>query len=104
MVEDGGMTDPVVRVDLPVAREAAARLGDEAYRLGHGLADVPGLTGPDSRWHTGRALTELESAVHTWFGALGGRLAEAATAVRTAADRYDAADQRAARRLPTPLR
>ncbi|MFB9543516.1 hypothetical protein [Micromonospora sagamiensis] len=91
-------------VDLPALRTVAGRLADEAYPLGHGLAGVPGLALTEPRWHNARALSELESAVHTWFGALGGRLADTATAVRTAADRYAATDERAGRRLPTPAR
>ncbi|MFI6822307.1 hypothetical protein ACIBJE_15325 [Micromonospora sp. NPDC050187] len=93
---------PPLTVDLPALRTAAGRLADEAYPLGHGLAGVPGLTLSEPRWRCARALSDLESATHIWFGALGARLADTATAVRTAADRYAATDERAARRLPTP--
>ncbi|SCL40883.1 hypothetical protein GA0074692_6030 [Micromonospora pallida] len=99
--EPGG---PPLTVDLPALRAAAGRLADEGYPLGHGLAGVPGLALAEPRWRTARALADLESAVHRWFGALGGRVADTATAVRTAADQYAATDERAARRLPTPTR
>jgi hypothetical protein len=99
--EPGG---PPLTVDLPALRAAAGRLADEGYPLGHGLAGVPGLTLTEPRWRTARALSDLESAVHTWFGVLGARVADTAAAVRTAADRYTATDERAARRLSTPAR
>ncbi|SCF05704.1 hypothetical protein GA0070618_2909 [Micromonospora echinospora] len=104
MDEERGSGGPPLTVDLPALRTTAARLADEAYPLGHGLAGVPGLTVPAPHWRSARALSDLESAVHAWFGALGARLADTATAVRTAADRYAATDERAVRRLPTPGR
>ncbi|MEU4566762.1 hypothetical protein [Micromonospora sp. NPDC023956] len=99
-----GSGGPPLTVDLPALRTAAGRLADEAYPLGHGLAGVSGLSPSEPRWHSTRALSDLESATHTWFGRLGARLADTATAVRTAADRYAASDERAARRLPVPGR
>ncbi|MDG4828493.1 type VII secretion target [Solwaraspora sp. WMMD1047] len=92
------MRDDLV-VSTDVLRRAAGELTGIAYRLGHGLAGVPGLTVPTPGWATAEALATVESAVHGWLGEVGGDLAELATAARTAADEYDDADQRAARRL-----
>jgi hypothetical protein len=89
--------DLVVRTD--VLRRAAGELTGVAYRLGNGLAGMPGLTVPTPDWATARALATVESAAHGWLGAVGGDLAGLATAARTAADEYDDADQRAAQRL-----
>lgn len=96
MDEAGGTQ---LTVDLPALRAAAGRLSDDAYALGHGLAGVPGLATVPPSWQCARALADLEVAVHGWLGALGARVADTATAVRTAADQYAAADERAARRL-----
>jgi hypothetical protein len=89
--------DLAVRTD--VLRRAAGELTGVAYRLGTGLAGAPGLTVPAPEWATAAALATVESAVHGWLGAVGGDVAELATAARSAADGYDEADQRAARRL-----
>jgi hypothetical protein len=99
-----GVGGPPLTVDIPALRAAAGHLLDEAYALGHGLVGVPGLVPARPEWSVAPALSGLESAVHAWFGALGGRLAETGTGVRTAADGYHTADDRAARRLPTPFR
>ncbi|WDZ85293.1 hypothetical protein [Micromonospora cathayae] len=99
-----GVGGPPLTVDIPALRAAAAHLTDEAYALGHGLAGTPGLVPPLPQWSVTAALSGLESAVHAWFGALGGRVAEAGAGIRTAADGYHAADDRAARRLPGPGR
>ncbi|WBB79217.1 hypothetical protein O7606_24060 [Micromonospora sp. WMMD882] len=97
-VEVGGAP---LSVDIPALRAAAAHLIDEAYALGQGVAGTPGLVPAAPAWRSTAALAGLESAAHAWFGALGGRVGEAGTAVRGAADGYHAADDRAARRLPT---
>ncbi|GAA2708690.1 type VII secretion target [Micromonospora olivasterospora] len=86
-----------VRPDL--LREVARALGDDAYRLARGLAGVPGLVPPAAGWRTATALAELEAAVHAWCGALGARVAATAGALATAADGYQAVDERVARRL-----
>lgn len=93
------MTEDPLTVHPCELRQMAGALDGGAYRLAHGLAGVPGLLTPAPDWGTGAALVGLESAVHAWFGALGARLAATADAVRTAADAYDAVDDRAARRL-----
>ncbi|MEU5942725.1 hypothetical protein ABZ807_26945 [Micromonospora sp. NPDC047548] len=82
-----------------VLREVADGLADEAYALAHGLIGVPGLVLAATEWRAATALARLESAVHDWHGALGARVAEAGSALRAAADGYDAADDRAAGRL-----
>ncbi|PZF93302.1 hypothetical protein [Micromonospora deserti] len=82
-----------------VLRRAAGALGDDAYRLAHGVAGVPGLVIAAPEWSAGVALAGLETAVHAWFGALGARVAATGEAVRAAAEAYEAVDDRAARRL-----
>ncbi|MEU4676616.1 type VII secretion target [Micromonospora sp. NPDC023737] len=82
-------------------RETARALGDDAYRLAHGLAGTPGLTVAAPGWSTAAALGALEAAVHGWFGRLGGRVAETAGSVRASVDAYRDVDDRAARRLAT---
>jgi hypothetical protein len=82
-----------------VLREVARAFGDEAHRLARGLADAPALVVSAPGWRTAAALAGLESAVHAWCGALGARVAATGRALATAADGYQAADDRAARRL-----
>ncbi|MFI9639588.1 hypothetical protein ACIG87_05890 [Micromonospora sp. NPDC051925] len=93
------MTDEPVQVDLSVLRVAAGGLADEAHALAQGLAGRPGLVLSAPGWRAGPALGRLESAVHTWHGTLGSRVAETGTALRAAAEAYTAADDRAAGRL-----
>ncbi|MGW1058354.1 hypothetical protein [Micromonospora sp. NBC_01412] len=80
-------------------REVARALDADAYRLGHGLAGVPGLVVRAPGWRSAPALAALESAVHVWCGGLGARVAAAGQALSTAAEGYETADERAARRL-----
>ncbi|GGM22602.1 MULTISPECIES: type VII secretion target [Micromonospora] len=80
-------------------REVAGGLTDQAHRLAYGLAGAPGLVVPAPRWSAAAALAELEWAVHRWCGGVGARLAESAGALGTAADGYQAVDDRAAGRL-----
>ncbi|MFG1775352.1 type VII secretion target [Micromonospora sp. NPDC049048] len=93
------MTEEPLTVRPDALRRAARGLDDDAYRLAHGLAGVPGLVVSAAQWSTGAALTGLESAVHAWFGGLGARVAGTAGAVRAAAEAYEAVDDRAAGRL-----
>ncbi|MFG3418291.1 hypothetical protein [Micromonospora sp. NPDC048063] len=93
------MTEEPITVRPDALRRVASALGDDAYRLGHGLAGVAGLVVPAPEWAAGAALTGLESAVHAWFGGLGARVAETAGAVRAAAEAYESVDDRAAGRL-----
>lgn len=86
-------------VDPGVLREVSGRLADQAYRLAHGLAGVPGLVVPAPQWSTGAALVGWEAAVHRWCGRLGARMAETAGALGHAADGYETVDRRAAGRL-----
>ncbi|MGK5443635.1 hypothetical protein ACSNN7_17705 [Micromonospora sp. URMC 105] len=88
-----------VQVRAGVLREVAGGLAGEAYALAQGLIGVPGLVVAAAEWRAAAALARLESAVHDWHGALGARVAEAGSALRAAADGYDAADERAAARL-----
>jgi Excreted virulence factor EspC, type VII ESX diderm len=96
-VEDDGIT-----VATDSLRAEAHALDGTAYRLAHGMHAVPGLTVPEPGWATTVALVALESAVHTYFGAVGRRAALLAAALRTAATDYEAADDRAARRFLGP--
>ncbi|MGC5021780.1 type VII secretion target [Micromonospora sp. DT47] len=93
------MTEEPVEVDPGVLRRVAAGLATEAYGLAHGLADVPGLVVAAPGWRAGTALVRWESAVHAWLGALGAGVTETASALRTAAEEYEAVDDRAAGRL-----
>ncbi|SCL13202.1 Excreted virulence factor EspC, type VII ESX diderm [Micromonospora rhizosphaerae] len=93
------MTEEPFAVEPELLREVARALGEDAYRLAHGLAGVSGLVPPADGWLAGVALAELESAVHRWCGGLAARVAATADAVRTAAEGYEAVDDRAARRL-----
>ncbi|MER5333522.1 type VII secretion target [Micromonospora sp. NPDC002717] len=93
------MTEEPITVRPDALRRAASALDDDAYRLGHGLAGVTGLVVPAPEWAAGAALTGLESAVHSWFGALGAQVAATAGAVRAAAEAYESVDDRAAGRL-----
>jgi hypothetical protein len=83
-------------------RVEARELDGIAYRLAHGLHPVPGLTVPDPGWAAADALVALETAVHAYLGAVGGRAAQLAAALRTAANDYEAADERAASRFVGP--
>ncbi|MGC1213683.1 MAG: hypothetical protein WA890_20755, partial [Micromonospora sp.] len=65
------MTEKPFTVQPELLREVARALGDDAYRLAHGLAGVPGLVVSADGWGAGTALAGLESAVHRWCGALG---------------------------------
>ncbi|MFR9774724.1 hypothetical protein ACL02O_01535 [Micromonospora sp. MS34] len=86
-------------VEPALLRGVARELGDEAYRLAHGLAAGPGLLVPADGWRAGAELAELEAAVQHWAGSLAARVAATGAAVRTAADGYQAVDERAAGRL-----
>ncbi|MEV0721700.1 hypothetical protein AB0I37_02845 [Micromonospora purpureochromogenes] len=101
MLTEGARVDgEPMQVRAAVLREVAGGLADEAYALAHGLVGVPGLVVvAAAEWRAAAALTRLESAVHDWHGALAARVAEAGSALRAAADGYDAADDRAAGRL-----
>ncbi|MGC4803743.1 hypothetical protein [Micromonospora sp. DT233] len=93
------MTEEPYTVRPELLREVAGALHAEAYRLGHGLAGEPGLVVAAPAWRSAAALAELEAAAHAWCGALGGRVAAAGHSLSGAADGYEAADERAARRL-----
>lgn len=92
--------------EITVATEAlrveARGLDATAYRLAHGLHPVRGLTVPNPGWAAADALVALESAVHAYLGAIGGRAAQLAAALRTAASDYEGADERAASRFVRP--
>ncbi|WP_244365790.1 hypothetical protein [Micromonospora echinofusca] len=91
--------DEVLRVETGELRAAARRLAETGYRLGHGLTGQPGLLVPAPGWQATGALAELDSVLHGWLCRLGGRVADGATGVGSAADGYDAVDSRAAGRL-----
>ncbi|MEV4629035.1 type VII secretion target [Micromonospora sp. NPDC049523] len=97
------MQDDLIRVRTGTLRGAADQLAVTGYRLGHGLAGVTGSAGPPlpaaPTWAATTALAALESAVHDWLTGIGGRAAATADGLRTAADGYDTADDRAAIRL-----
>ncbi|MEU0079681.1 type VII secretion target [Micromonospora tulbaghiae] len=93
-------------VDPEVLRTVARELADDAYRLARGPGAPPEsllVTAPDG-WRSAVALADLEAAVRRWSGALGARVADTAQALRSGADGYEAADERAARRLTGVLR
>ncbi|MFJ8580215.1 type VII secretion target [Micromonospora sp. NPDC093277] len=93
------MTEEPFAVEPELLRGVARGLGDDAYQLARSLSGAPGLVVPADGWRAGVALAELEAATHRWCGALAARVATTAEAVRAAADGYEAADERAARRL-----
>lgn len=95
------MGDELVEVRPDALRGCAAELAGTGHHVGRGLADVPSPLAPldDPTWVAAQALATLESAVHGWFGRLGGRVVQTADALRTAADEYDAVDDRAAQRF-----
>lgn len=91
-----------ITVATEALRVEARGLDATAYRLAHGLHRVPGLTVPDPGWAVAGALVALEAAVQAYLGAIGGRAAELAAALRAAAGGYEAADERAASRFVGP--
>lgn len=93
------MSEKPFAVEPELLRAVARELGDDAYRLAHGLAAASGLLVPADGWRAGAALADLEAAVHRWCGSLANRVAVTADAVRAAADGYEAVDERAAARL-----
>ncbi|MFE9688470.1 hypothetical protein [Micromonospora sp. NPDC005806] len=93
------MSEEPFTVEPDLLRGVARELGDDAYRLAHGLAAAPGLLVPADGWRAGAALAELEAAVQGWCGNLAAGVAATAAAVRSAADGYEAVDERAAGRL-----
>lgn len=93
------MFDDRIQVHTETLRECAAALSGTAYRLGHGVAGTPGLTVSAPGWAADVSLGDLEAAVDAYLCGVGVRAAEAATRLRTAAGEYEAADERAARRL-----
>lgn len=93
------MSEDPISVRTDAVRAGADDLTGAAYRLGHGLAGVPGLTVSAPGWAAAAALAAVEDAVHRWLTGLGGEAATVAAGLRAAADGYDAADDRAARRL-----
>ncbi|MEV0000916.1 hypothetical protein AB0H28_01335 [Micromonospora sp. NPDC050980] len=99
------MVEEPFTVDPELLRAVARGLTDDAYRLAHGPggAAAPVAPPPDG-WRTGAALDELEAAVRRWSGTLAARTAATADALRGGADGYEAADDRAARRLTGTVR
>ncbi|MDM4720764.1 hypothetical protein QTQ03_14635 [Micromonospora sp. WMMA1363] len=93
------MTEEMFHVRPDGLRRGAASLADHAYRLAHGLAGVSGLVVTAPEWAAGAALARWEQAVHAWLGELGGRAAATGAAIHSAADAYDAVDDRAVARL-----
>jgi uncharacterized protein YukE len=91
--------DDVITVHPDALRGFARDLADTSYRLGHGLHGTPGLTTPAAGWVAAAALAALESAINRYLGTVAGRVAETATGLRTAADEYEAVDERVARRF-----
>lgn len=89
----------VIEVHSAGLRDCAARLTAAGYRLAHGLRETPGLTVTAPEWSAAEALAALEEAVHAHLTALGSKVAHAAVEIRAAAEAYEAADQRVARRL-----
>jgi hypothetical protein len=88
-----------IEVAPDAVRETAARLAETAYRIACGTRGSPGLTASAPDWQTASALTALRDAVETDLSCVGTRTADAAARLRQAAESYEAADERAARRL-----
>ncbi|MCZ7435414.1 hypothetical protein O7598_03325 [Micromonospora sp. WMMC241] len=94
------MVEEPFAVDPELLRAVARGLTDDAYRLAHGPGGIPGpVPPPPDGWRAGAALDELDTAVRRWSGMLAARVAGTAEALRGGADGYEAADDRAARRL-----
>ncbi|MEV0727943.1 MULTISPECIES: type VII secretion target [Polymorphospora] len=93
------MTDGSIRVRIAALRRAGGDLSATAHRLGQGLGTTPGLVVTAPGWATAAALAQVEAAVHRSTTVLGGRAADTADALRRSADGYEAADDRAARRM-----
>lgn len=93
------MREEPFSVEPDLLRGVARELTDDAYRLARGPVAEPGLVVSADGWRAGVTLAELEAAVQRWCGSLAARVAATAEAVRAAADGYEAADERAARRL-----
>ena len=91
--------DGPLQVRTDALRGHAGELTDAGHRLDRGLTGIPGLVVAAPDGAAAGALAALESAVHAWFGGVGGRLARTAEGLRAAAVGYDAADARAAARL-----
>lgn len=95
------MSPDVISVDTGALRAASVALAGVAQQLGHGVDGSPGLIVP-APGAAGPALSALAVAVHEWLAGLGGRTAAMSDSVRLAVDDYDAADNRAVRRLVGP--
>ncbi len=93
------MSVEAIRVHPDELRSSGDRLAGCGYRVASGLREVPPLVVAAPPWAAAAALAELERAADADLGAVGAALAAAASALREAADGYDAADRRAARRL-----
>ncbi|MEV0605011.1 type VII secretion target [Polymorphospora rubra] len=93
------MTDGSIRVRIAALRRAAGESSGTAHRLGQGLGATPGLVVTAPGWATTAALAHVETAVHRSLTVLGGRAADTADALRRSADGYEAADDRAVRRM-----
>ncbi|GGO10393.1 type VII secretion target [Micromonospora parathelypteridis] len=93
------MNDEPFTVRPEELRAVAVSLDDEAHRLALGLAGVPGLLVVAPEWRAGAALAGLEAAGHAWFCRLGAQVAVTSGGVRTAAEAYEAVDDRAADRF-----
>lgn len=93
------MHDDLIQVHTDALRAWAGDLAGTSHRLGHGLRETPGLTVPAPEWTAAEALAALESGVHAYLATVGDCAARTAAGLRAAAEEYDAADDRAARRL-----
>jgi hypothetical protein len=57
-----------IAVAIEALRLEARGLDGTAYRLGHGLHSVPGLTVPDPGWAAAVALVDLQAVVNAYLG------------------------------------
>ncbi|NES38182.1 hypothetical protein G3554_18710, partial [Micromonospora sp. PPF5-17] len=62
------MAEEPFTVEPELLRGVARELGDDAYRLAHGLATAPGLVAPADGWRIGAELAGLEAATQRWCG------------------------------------
>jgi Excreted virulence factor EspC, type VII ESX diderm len=91
--------DANLQVDVNELRRCGSGVTRTADRIAAGLAEAPPLAVPAPGWSVATALAALAEATAQHVAVLGDRTATHGRAVLAAADEYDGADERAARRL-----
>jgi hypothetical protein len=85
-------------LDIPAVRACASAVSDTGARVAAGATRAPEAPGVP-RWATSDALAPLAGELGRRLGALGATLGSTARQIAGAADDYEDADDRAARRL-----